>query len=103
LISLGVDPIGLATLLMGFPVNPLDPEITIPGTPIGIEATLLKAQLNLDLGANQDITLTPNTHVRLLSNYDVTYSINGQTITTKDLDYILPNDGSSMNIQITNK
>ncbi|MGH8045968.1 MAG: beta strand repeat-containing protein, partial [Chthoniobacterales bacterium] len=103
IIGLAIDPIGIATLAAGFPINPLAPKIGIPGTPLSVEATLLEAQLQLDMGLNQTLTFAPNTYVRLLSNYDVTYSINGQTVTSSDLKYLLPSDGSDFDIQITGK
>lgn len=89
-----IDALGLVTAAFGLPVNPFDLRANIPSTPIGIELMALSISPHLDLGLQQTLSLSPRTYLTLTSNYNVTYRINGGTVTTKNLHYLLPDDAS---------
>ncbi|HVT73386.1 MAG TPA: autotransporter-associated beta strand repeat-containing protein [Lacunisphaera sp.] len=108
LVGAGVDILGLASLAMGLPINPFEPKITIPGTPITLDATLLDVNAGINLGLKQSLTLLPHTYVGLTSNYPVSYAwtdAGGAHTATNvtNFQYLLPDDGSASTLQITSR
>ncbi|WP_438479949.1 beta strand repeat-containing protein [Oleiharenicola lentus] len=95
--------LGLTTLALGLPFNPFEPKIHIPGTPLLVDATILSVDAGIALGLRQTIELKPQTRLVLQSNFDVTYEVDGQLITTKYLDVLLPDDGGPSAIKVVSR
>lgn len=103
ILAIRANLLGLTTLAYGLPINPFEPKIYIPGTPLLVNATILDVSAGIDLGLKQTLTLKPQTRAVLQSNMDITYNVNGQLYTTSALDVLLPDDGSPLNISIVSK
>jgi len=109
-ISVRADLIGLATLADGLPLNPFDPRIKIPGTPISAEIELLSVDAGISLGLQQTLKLTSNSYLILTSNMPVQYEVPNATGSGTHLTgfvtqwyFPLPEDGSDLTIHIHDK
>ncbi len=80
MLAIQADPLGVASVALGLPANPLDLRGSFAG--LDFNASLIAMTLGTSLGLGQNITVVPGLTVTLRSDVDLTYYGPGYSITT---------------------